>query len=167
MRLSPLFLLLAGCAGVSAESALDIPLGLPRGQVEQRLHAHQYCHKGGEPPAQFDTYPRCDRVGTEYGESWVTAEYQGDRLIELKRWERFSDDNHAVERWNQLIADRGRTSTASEEALKALREHSLLKPGTRAVKAFRVDAQTVVGVYLLTPSEPEQASILEKISVLR
>ncbi len=166
MRMSWL-VVLAGCGGVSAEAALDIPLGLPRDQVEQRLRAHQYCHKSGEPPERFDTYPRCDRVGTEYGESWVTAEYDRDRLVELRRWERFADDGHAIERWNQLVADRQRITPESEEALKALREHTLLQPGTRAVKAFRVGPQTIVGVYLLTPTDPEQASVLEKIAVLR
>jgi hypothetical protein len=166
MRLFSLVVLLAGCGGVSSEAALNIPLGLPRAQVEQRLHAHQYCHRAGEPSARFDTYPRCDRPGTEYGESWVTAEYDGDRLVELRRWERFSDDAHAVERWNQLIADRAKLTPESDEALRAIQKHSLLQPGTRALKAFRIDPRTVVGVYLLTPTEPEQASVLEKISVL-
>ena len=31
------------------------------------------------------------------------------------------------------------------------------------MKAFRVDANTVVGVYLLTPTPPEDASVLEAI----
>ena len=85
---------------------------------------------------------------------------------ELRRWERYGDDAHAVERWNQLVADRSKLTPPSEAAAQALRERGLLQPGTRTVRAFQVDDRTIVGVYLLTPSEPENATVLEKISFL-
>nr|MDQ3301649.1 hypothetical protein [Myxococcota bacterium] len=79
-----------------------------------------------------------------------------------KRYERFADDNRAIERWNQLIGERAKLTPESAEAKTSLRTREL-EPGTRSVKAFRVDANTIVGVYLLTPSPPEDASVLESI----
>ena len=54
-------------------------------------------------------------------------------------------------------ADEGQSRRA------ALKARGPLESGTRSVKAFRVDANTIVGVYLLTPSPPEDASVLEAI----
>jgi hypothetical protein len=42
-----------------------------------------------------------------------------------------------------------------------------MEPGTRTVKAFRDKDGTVVGVYLLTPSEPQNANVLEKITYVK
>lgn len=154
-------LILASCGGVTAEHPLTVPLGVARDQAETKLRAHKYCRKDG-PPERLELYPRCDRAGTEWGESWVTARFEKDRLIELRRYERFTDDNRAVERWNQLVADRNRLTPGTIEANELLRQ-KLLEPGTRSVQGFRVDAQTIVGVYLLTPSPPEEANILEAV----
>ena len=141
---------------------LTVSLGLGRDATTQALHDHQYCHKV-DPPQKIETYPRCERVGSEWGESWITAEFAEDKLVELRRWERFTDDSRAVERWNQLVIDRNKLVPESDAALQILRSQGLLQPGTRAVKAFQIDRGTVVGIYLLTPSAPEQASVLEKI----
>src|SRR5262249_22925479 len=116
----------------------------------------------GVPAEVKEVYPRCDRAGAEISDSWVTAIYDHDKLIELRRWERFSDDARAIERWNQLIGDRAKTAEASDDAAKLLSTKGL-EPGTRALKGFRVDAHTLVGVYLLNPTPPEQASVLEKV----
>ncbi|MDQ3370143.1 MAG: hypothetical protein M3680_32395 [Myxococcota bacterium] len=123
-------------------------------------------------PATTEVYPRCDRPGTEWGESWVTARYAEGKLVELKRYERFSDDARAVERWNELVGARTRLGPESAEATAELRTREL-EPGTRSVKVFRVDAETIVGVYLMTPTSPrrdasegssnEGASILEAV----
>lgn len=153
---------LAGCGGITAEAPLTIALGLPRAQAAAELARHEYCHPTEGPPEKLETYPRCDRPGTEWGESWVTARFDGDRLVELRRYERFADDARATERWNQLVADRSKLTPATEEASVALRA-TLLEPGTRTVKAFRIDAATIVGVYLLTPSPPGNANILESV----
>jgi hypothetical protein len=161
MRLA-LLVVLAGCAGTTAEAPLTVSLGLPRADAERALREHQYCHTANPPTAE-EMFPRCDRPGTEWGESWVTARFDGDTLVELKRWERFTDDARATERWNQLVMARAKVSPESPEAIAALRDKGLLEAGTRTVKAFRVGADTIVGVYLLTPTEPQQANVLEAI----
>lgn len=152
--------LVVGCAGVTAEQPLAVKLGMPRDEAVASLKTQKYCPEQGNPPARLETYPRCDRPGADWGESWVTARYDEQRLVEVRRYERFTDDARAIERWNQLIADRAKISSESPEATSALRAR-LLEPGTRTVKAFRVDANTVAGVYLLKPTPPEEASILE------
>ena len=159
--ISPLAVL-GGCGGVTAESPLTVSLGIPRDQAQIALEHHRYCRKQDGPPQKTETFVRCDRPGLEWGESWVVARYEGDTLVELKRYERFSDDGRAVERWNQLVEARAKVTPGSPDADHALRD-KLLEPGTRTVKAFRVDAGTLAGVYLLTPTPPEDASILEAI----
>ena len=156
---------LLGCAGATAESPITVSLGTPREQVIRDLESkHRYCAKPAHRPAPTatDVYPRCDRPGAEWGESWIAARYEDGRLVELKRYERFSDDARAVERWNQLIGERTKLQAMSDAAAAALKARPL-EPGTRSMKAFQVDANTVVGVYLLTPTPPEDASILEAI----
>ena len=156
---------LAACGGASAESPITVALGTPREQVISTLEQqHRYCAKPAHrpPPDGTDTYPRCERPGAEWGESWISARYEGGRLVELKRYERFTDDARAVERWNQLVGERMKISPESPAAAAALRGRPL-EPGTRSVKAFAVDDATVVGVYLLTPTPPANASILEAI----
>jgi hypothetical protein len=167
MRLISLLLLAAACGGPSAEAPLTVPLGLTHKDAETALHAHQFCHKHGDLPQKTELYPRCERTAAELGDAWVTAEFDGDRLVELRRWERYGDDAKAVERWNELVAARMKTSTPSDEALQALRDKGLMEPGTRTVKAFREKDGTVVGVYLLTPSEPQNANVLEKITYVK
>jgi len=159
---SVLLVVAAGCAAQAADAPLTIPLGLPRDAAERELSAHQYCKRAGEPAERKEVYPRCDRPGAEVSDSWVTAIYDHDRLIELRRFERFSDDARAVERWNQLVGARAKVAPASDAAGKQLAARGL-EPGTRAVQAFQLDARTVVGVYLLTPVPPDRASVLERI----
>jgi hypothetical protein len=153
------------CGGPTAESPITVTLGAPREHVISALESkHRYCAKPAHRPAPnaTDVYNRCERPGAEWGESWVQAKYEENKLVELKRYERFSDDARAVERWNQLVADRMKLSPESPEATAALRSRPL-EPGTRSMKAFQADATTVVGVYLLTPTPPEEASVLEAI----
>ncbi len=162
MRLVLLVIALAGCANTAADHPLTVHLGGTRELTNQRLRDHAYCHHQDGPPVKNENYPRCDRPGPEWGESWVTAIYDGDTVVEIRRWERLTEDAKAVERWNQLIRERNAISPASTEALAALRASGLLQPGTRSVQAFR-DGDEVIGIYLLTPSPPEDANILEKI----
>lgn len=167
MRPIPLLLLVAACGGPSAEAPLTVPLGITHKDAEKALHDHQFCHKQGELPQRQELYPRCDRTAAELGDAWVTAEFDGDRLVELRRWERYGDDSAAVQRWNDLVAARMKTSTPADDALQALRDKGLMEPGTRTVKAFREKDGTIVGVYLLTPSEPQNANVLEKIQYVK
>jgi len=165
--LVPSLLGLGGCAGgltggLTAEHPLTIPLGIERTAADDQLQKHKFCHKIDGPRPDVETYPRCDRAGMEWGESWVTATYQENRLVELRRYERIADGARATERWNQLVGERAKTGDAGAEATAAIHTR-LLEPGTRSMKAFRIDANTVVGIYLLTPKPPEDAHILEAV----
>jgi hypothetical protein len=164
MKLLVLVALAAACGGPTAEAPLTVPLGLTHKATEQALHTHQFCRERGQVDTNHELFPRCDRTAAELGDAWVTAAFDGDRLVELRRWERYPDDARAVERWNELLAARMKVSQPSDEALRHLRERGLLPAGTRSVKAFREDAGVVIGVYLLQPSPPEQANVLEQIS---
>lgn len=166
MRVLLLAAALAGCASTAADLPLTIPLGIDRDATTKALADHQYCHKV-DPPLKREHYPRCDRVGTDWGQSWVTAEFGDDnKLVELRRWERFDDDARATERWNQLVVARNQSTPESEAALEKLRKQGLLQPEIRAVKAFQVNATTVVAVYLLNPTPPENAAVLEVVTLV-
>ena len=167
MRPIALVFVIAACGGPSAEAPLTVPLGITHKQAEQALHDHQFCRQSHDLPQQQELYPRCDRTAAELGDAWVSAQFDGDRLVELRRWERYSDDAAAVQRWNDLVAARMKTSAPSEEALQALKDKGQIEAGTRTVKAFRDKDGTVIGVYLLTPSAPENANVLEKIEYVK
>lgn len=151
------------CGGMAAEAPLTVKLGIPRDQALTELHAQQFCFTPDGPARRVETYPRCARAGTEWGEAWVTATYDAGVLIQLERFERYDDDDRAVERWNQLIVERAKASPDARDAGVELRARGPLAAGTRSVKAFKIDATTIVAVYLLTPSPPAQASVLEAI----
>ncbi|HEU4614646.1 MAG TPA: hypothetical protein VFS15_21285 [Kofleriaceae bacterium] len=168
MRPIPLVFALAACGGAVAESPLTIQLGLTHDQTEQALRQHQFCLKTSsaviKQQQREQLYPRCERAASEHGDAWVIARYDGDRLVELRRYERYSDDNRAIERWNELITERTKTSPASDQALQQIKDKGLLQAGTRSVKAFDGAPGTVVGVYLLTPSPPDNANVLEQVT---
>jgi hypothetical protein len=168
MRLIPLVIAFAGCGGATAESPLTVTLGLSHDATAQALKQHQFCldYKTSDVTAtqKKQRYPRCNRPASEQGDAWVIASYEGDKLVELRRFERYSDDNLAMERWNALVGERMKLSPASDEAVQQIKDKGLIEPGTRAVKAFKNTDGTVVGVYLLTPSPPDNASVLEKIT---
>jgi len=168
MRPIPFIFALVACGGAVAESPLTVPLGLSHDATEQALREHQFCLETSSAVIKHQQreqrYPRCSRAAAEHGDAWVVARYDGDRLVELRRYERYGDDNRAVERWNELIAARLQKSPASDAALQQIKDRGLLQAGTRSVKAFEADPGTVVGVYLLTPSPPDRANVLEQIT---
>lgn len=159
---------LAACGGPVAEAPLTMQLGLSHEATEKELRAHQFCLQTSTSTVKYteqkQTYPRCQRAASEHGEAWVIAIYDGDKLVELRRYERYSDDNRAVERWNEMIGARMKKSQPSEQALQKIKDRGLLQSGTRSVKAFDGEPGTVVGVYLLTPSPPDQANVLEQVT---
>jgi hypothetical protein len=163
MRLILLVFALGSCGGLNAEAPLTVPLGITHLKTESELHAHQFCRASGQVDTPKETFPRCDRTASEVSDAWVNAIFEGDKLVELRRWERFPDDARAIERWNELVAARAKVSTPSDDALQLLKDKGLMQSGTRTVKAFR-SGDTVIGVYLLTPSEPENANVLEKVT---
>src|SRR5687768_8942955 len=137
MRSIPLVLLLAACGGAVAESPLTVQLGITHDQTEAALKRHQFCLETSTSTVkhtqQKQLYPRCARAAAEHGDAWVIALYDGDKLIELRRYERYGDDNRAVERWNEMIAARTKKGPASQEALQKIKDRGLLQPGTRSV----------------------------------
>src|ERR1041385_1601776 len=141
MRLIPLVLFVAACGGAAAESPLTVQLGLTHDQTARVLKEHQFCLETSSATVvqtqQKQVYPRCNRPASEDGEAWVVAMYEGDKLIELNRFERYGDDAKAVERWNDLVGARMKVSQPDDAALKQIRDKGLLEPGTRSVKAFR------------------------------
>ena len=166
MRWSNLLLIAifsSACGGISAESPITLKVGIDRTTARKQLHDHKFCHKedGGQQPNP-ERFPRCSRAGSEWGESWVSVRYENEKVVELKRYETFSDDARAVERWNQLVADRTKLHPDAADATGELQSRTL-EPGTRSVKAWRLDGQTVVAAYLLTPTAPDNASVLEAI----
>ena len=168
MRSIPLVMFLAACGGAVAESPLTVQLGLTHDQTEVALKKHQFCLQTSSSTVkhtqQKQMYPRCERAAAEHGDAWVIALYDGDKLVELRRYERYGEDNRAVERWNELIASRTKKAPASPEALQQIKDRGLLQPGTRSVQAFQGEPGTVVGVYLLTPYPPDNANVLEQVT---
>lgn len=159
---------LAGCAGATADAPLRVKLGISRDQAIHDLRAAKFCFTPDGPAQTLETFTRCDGPGSDWAASWVVARYEQQRLAELRRYERFDDDARALERFNQLVAARAELSPDAGEAGKAaLQKDGALEPGTKIVKAFQADADTIVGVYLLTPQPPERAEILEAVVRVR
>jgi hypothetical protein len=168
MRAIPFVFALAACGGPVAEAPLTMKLGLSHDDTEKSLRAHQFCLETHSSVVkhtqQKQVYPRCSRAAAEHGEAWVIAIYSGDKLVELRRYERYGDDNRAIERWNELVAARMKVSPTSEQALTLIKQRGVLQPGTRSVKAFDGEPGTIVGVYLLTPYPPDNANVLEQVT---
>src|SRR5687768_510416 len=125
MRLIPLVLLVAGCGGAVAESPLTVKLGLSHDATEAALKDHQFCLETSSGTVKHEQqkqkYPRCKRAASEQGDAWVVARYDGDKLVELRRFERYGDDTHAVQRWNDLIGARMKISQPSDQALQQIK----------------------------------------------
>lgn len=162
-------LALGGCATTAADRPLTIALGRDRAATEAALKAHAYCHSA-QGRLREERFPRCDRPGTELSTSWVDVEYDsasaGGRARRVRRWERFADDLHASQRWNALVEARAIAGPPSAAVRSALLAHEELPLGTHAWAAFRVDAATVVGVYLLDRGAPNGPAVLEQIVTL-
>src|ERR1043165_952588 len=100
MRLIPLVLFVAACGGASAESPLNVQLGLSHDQTAKMLQDHQFCLEVSSSAVaatqQKQTFPRGSRAAWELGDAWVIAIYDGDKLVELRRFERYPDDAKAM-----------------------------------------------------------------------
>jgi len=155
-------LALAACAH-TAEGPLDVPLGLPRAQVAGELRRFDYCSGADRMDDKRETYPRCDNPGLDFRDSWVTVDFDGDRVIRYQRWERWDDDQRATDRWSKLVTARAKKTPPSDAARVAVQARHDLPKGTRSWQAFQANEHTLVAVYLLEPRPPENASILEEI----
>jgi hypothetical protein len=159
---------LAGCGGASAEGPLTVPIGLSRDQTAGELRRHDYCAGKDfvSPKAISETFPRCDTPGHEFSQSWVVTHFEqaGGRVVKIQRWERYEDEERALERFNQLVEKRSAASgPPTDETKSLLQAEQDLPPGTRAWVAFPGGDHALVGVYLLTPTPPENARVLEEV----
>lgn len=149
------------CAAQRAEGPLFLSLGLSRGETASALRHYDFCAQV-EPARADEVYPQCDRPGTGYGDAWVIAHYQIGRLVRVQRFERWSDDARAAERWNQLVEKRAARQPVSPDARARLSARGPVPEGTTAWAAFQ-SGDDLVGVYLLKPPSADAPSILEEI----
>ncbi|MBE7448832.1 MAG: hypothetical protein HS111_08055 [Kofleriaceae bacterium] len=150
-----------GCAAQRGEGPLDVALGLSRSETARALRHHDFCPRL-EAATEEEVYPRCDRPGAGFGAAWVVARYDGGRLVRLQRFERWTDEARAAERWNLLIEKRAARTPVSQEARARLLARQPIPDGTRSWAAFRA-GDDLVGVYLLRPATADGPSILEEI----
>lgn len=160
---------LAACATTAADRPLTVALGLDRAATAAALRAHAYCHTD-QGRRRDERFPRCKRPGIELNTSWVDVEYDSAgasaQARRVQRWERYADDAHASQRWNALVEARAQVAPPSAEVRRAVLASEELPVGTHAWAAFRIDAATVVGVYLLDRGSPVGPAVLEQILAL-
>lgn len=150
-----------GCAAQRAEGPLYVSLGLSRGETAAALKHYAFCAQV-EPASDNEVYPQCDRPGTGYGDAWVIAHYRTGTLVRLQRFERWTDDARAAERWNQLVEKRSLKQPVSPDARARISARQAIPEGTKTWAAFQ-SGSDLVGVYLLQPPNAEAPSILEEI----
>jgi hypothetical protein len=150
-----------GCASQRAEGPLFVSLGMSRGETASALRHYDFCAQV-EPARADEVYPQCDRPGTGYGDAWVIAHYHTGRLVRLQRFERWTDDARAAERWNQLVEKRSAKQPVSPDARARLSARGPVPEGTTTWAAFQ-SGDDLVGVYLLNPASADAPSILEEI----
>jgi hypothetical protein len=150
-----------GCAAQRAEGPLYVSLGMSRGETAAALKHYAFCAQV-EPATDREVYPQCDRPGTGYGDAWVIAQYKTGKLVRVQRFERWSDEQRAAERWNQLVEKRALKQPVSQDARARIRARQTIPEGTKTWTAFQSGAD-LVGVYLLQPTNAEAPSILEEI----
>jgi hypothetical protein len=157
-------MVLASCGGTSAQTPLDVPVGLRRDQLRDELRRFEYCQKE-EVVDHTEVFPRCKITGTELGESWVVAHYdESGRAVKVQRWERYAEEQRGLDRFNALIEKRSAQSgPPSDDAKAQLSAQQPLPEGTKTWVAFTSGTSALVGVYLLDPSPPQNAMILEEL----
>ena len=167
MKKLVLLVALAGCGGASAEGPLRVPVGVTRDQLVKSLRQNAYCVSSEEPSAgsMTEMFPRCDQPGAEYGQSWVLAYYDGaGRAVKVQRWEKFTEPERGLERFNQLVEKRTQADgPPSVEAKAMIGAQEELPAGTRTWVAFKKGEFAAVAIYHLDPSPPEYANVLEEI----
>ncbi len=151
----------SACAAQRAEGPLGVTLGLSPDETAHALRAYDFCRRG-EPAAAEEVFPQCDRPGAGFGQAWVVAHYRDGRLIRLARFERWTDELRAQERWNQLIEKRGLDTPPSQAARDQIFGRQRIPERTRSWIAFAT-ADSLIGVYLLSPARADDPAILEEI----
>ena len=136
-------------------------LGTNRDALPGALHDFEYCQI--EPTiSDTEVFPRCKRVGSELGESWVEATYEDDKVVRIRRWEKFGEEKHGLDRFNALVEQRAKDNPPTDDARRTLAAQQELPNGTKTWVAFKAGT-SLVAVYLLDPTPPENAQVLEEI----
>jgi hypothetical protein len=153
----------ASCAGTNAESPLYVKPGTSRDSTTIELRRHAYC-LDRHPPVAKEIYQRCDRPGTEQGDAWVEVNFDHDKMVELRRYERYSDSAVASQRWNELAQAHCANSAAvpGDQAKQTYRSKQPIPNGVQRWMAATV-GNYVVAVFLLTPGSADEPSLLEHI----
>lgn len=157
-----------GCAAQRAQGPLDVRLGLSPADTARAVKAYDFCRRAdadADAEPDVEIFPQCGRPGVVYGDAWVVAHYQGGRVVRLQRFERWADPDRATTRWNQLIERRSAAGRPSRAAQDRLFARQGLPEGTKAWVAFEHGDQ-LIGLYLLTSSDPSSPSILEELEPL-
>jgi hypothetical protein len=152
----------AGCAAERARGPLTIPLGLTPADTTRALRAFDFCHQPDGPRPVEELFPACDHPGLGRGDSWVIARYDGGVLVGLRRFERWADPRAARERWDQLVARRAEKTPPSNGARQQLQARRAIPAEAQAWVAFS-SGDELIGVFLLSPAEPDDPAILEEI----
>jgi hypothetical protein len=112
---------------------LDDPARGATCRGDAALAKHKYCHEvDGLRPA-VETY-RGASASAASGRVWSWRVTTTIGSSSSRRYERFTDEARALERWNKLVGDRARVAPASIAACR--RCPKLLEPGTKSVQAF-------------------------------
>lgn len=161
LRIAVLIAGLSACAAQRARGPLTIPLGLSTADTGRALRAFDFC-RGDGARTDEELFPTCAHPGLGKGDAWVVAHYQGGVLVRLQRFERWADPAAARTRWDDLVGQRARTTPASDGARAQLAARAPIPDGTQAWVAFST-ADQLVGLYLLSPTSPDQPAVLEDI----
>ena len=155
-----------GACGASPGAPLNIAPGITREQTATALGKYDYCKKPG-PVRPTQTYDHCAGPGVQDGHSWVVAEFAGDVLTKLQRWERYSDGDKATERWHELVTKRAEINGPPSDRVRAKLSRLRGVPANAiSWAAFTTsDFRTVIGVYLLRAVDDDDANVLEEILI--
>lgn len=158
-------MVVSGCAAQRAQGPLEVHLGLTPGETARAVRAYDFCRRRdadatGEPAREI--FPQCGSPGLASGDAWVVAHYRDGRAVRLQRFERWPDAERASARWNQLLERWGRTGPATASARDRVFTRQGLPDGTKAWVAFERPRE-LIGLYLLTPTDPTAPAILEEI----
>jgi hypothetical protein len=134
---------------------------MSRAETASALRHYDFCAQV-EPAKADEVYPQCDRPGTGYGDAWVIAHYEMGRLTRVQRFERWTDEARAADRWNQLVEKRSMKQAVSQDARARISARGPVPEGTKTWAAFQ-SGEDLVGVYLLEPSTSDGPAILEEI----
>jgi len=153
------------CAAQRAQGPLELSLGMTPAQTARAVERYDFCRRV-DPDARDDAsreiFPQCGRPGVVYGDAWVVAHYRGGVVVRLQRFERWPDRDRASARWNQLLERRAQSGAATTSARDRVFARQGIPEGTAAWVAFERPGQ-LVGLYLLSSTDPTAPAILEEI----